>query len=275
MEIEYLETRPHPALTPWVDRYWSFRTKGDAKTFTPDQCCIPLGMPEFMAHLYGRPSAGLYKGQWTTFPKAYFTGISTTPMVWRMQGTACMVGARLKPEGALRLLGLPLGGMCDAFADATDHVDKATWARLGPHLDLRDPPAAIAGLEQVLLEKLKESDGLHDRFVEALCRIREQGVRWDKKALYDCLFVGDRQMQRMFKARLGLSPRAYFKLMRFREAYDNSRAHEQVDWIGLAALLGYSDQPHLIRDFKRFAGSSPQVFVQQPLPRFQRPAVGR
>ena len=42
---------------------------------------------------------------------------------------------------------------------------------------------------------------------------RGQGL---KAAVNDVLFVGDRQMQRLFKARLGLTPKAYFKGMRFR-----------------------------------------------------------
>ncbi|HNU57862.1 MAG TPA: helix-turn-helix domain-containing protein [Flavobacteriales bacterium] len=275
MEIEYLETMPDPALRPWVDHYWSFRTTGEEEELTPEQCCIQLGKPEFMAHLYGKPSKGLLHGKWVTFPQAYFTGISLGPMMWHMQGSACMVGVCLKPEGALHLLGLPLAAICDGYGDARDHMLPLTWKRVQPALARHDPGEALSGLEKLLLEVLERIPEPNDRFITALRRIREQGVRWDKQALYECLFVGDRQMQRLFKERLGLSPRAYFKIMRFQEAYNATRDHKQVDWMGLVTLLGYSDQPHLIRDFKRFAGSSPQGFMQQPLPRFQRPALAR
>ena len=273
MEIEYLEHPPAASLGPWVDRYWSFRTKGPAEAITPEQCCIPLGMPEFMAHLYGRPSEGLFRGSWTAFPRAYFTGISLRPMVWHMQGTGCMVGMRLKPEGALRLLGLPLAQLCNSYADAALHLEPSLFRSVEMGLGTRDPALAIQRLEQLLLDRLACTEALEDRFVNALRGMRERGVRWDRQALYDHLFVGDRQMQRLFKERLGLSPRAYFKLMRFREAYDAARDRRNVDWMALVDLLGYSDQPHLIRDFKRFSGATPGLFVQQELPRFQRPAA--
>ena len=271
MEISYQEHAPAPALAPFVDRYWTFTTGGTERDTTPEQCCIPLGMSELMLHLRGPYCAGLVQGRWTTFPRVYFTGIALQPLVWTMNGASSMLGARLKPEGMLRLFRLPLDGICDSYADAWPLLDARERRAVEHILRSAGPQEAVQRFEQLLMAQLEQLPAVEDRFVQALLRMRAQGHTWDKAAVNDVLFVGDRQMQRLFKARLGLTPKAYFKLMRFREAYDRSRAARRVDWIGLATLLGYSDQAHLIRDFKRYAGATPQAFLQQPLPRFQRP----
>lgn len=271
MEIDYQEHEPTPALAPYVDRYWTFTTGGTARELTPEQCCIPLGMSELMLHLRGPYCAGLVDGSWTTFPRVYFTGIALQPLVWTMNGASCMLGARLKPEGMLRLFRLPLDGICDSFADAWPFLNSRERTDVEHILQSAGPQEAVQRFERLLLAQLERMPDVDDRFVQALLRMRAQGHTWDKDAVNDVLFVGDRQMQRLFKSHLGLTPKAYFKLMRFREAYDRSRAARRVDWIGLATLLGYSDQAHLIRDFKRYAGATPQAFLQQPRPMFQRP----
>jgi AraC-like DNA-binding protein len=73
------------------------------------------------------------------------------------------------------------------------------------------------------------------------------------------LQVGERQLQRMFKDNLGLSPKSYFRLMRFRHAVASVRGRREIDWLDLTHTLGYSDQSHFIRDFKAFAGVTPSA----------------
>ena len=273
MEIEYNELQPDARLKGWVDRYWSFSVRGRSGEVSPEQCCIPLGMAELMVHLREPFSEGLYKGRWTAFPKAYITGISMRPMVWHMAAPGCMIGVRLKPEGVLRLFNISLAGDCDSFAEVDTRLSTDEQERFRSVIKAAEPGPAIEALEAFLLEQLTRRATPTLLFVDALHRMREQNVRWCKGSMYEQLYVGDRQMQRLFKDHLGLSPKAYFKLMRFREAYDRTRDQREVDWIGLAELLGYSDQPHLVRDFKRFCGASPRMFLQQDLPRFQRPVA--
>ena len=244
MEIDYREHAPSLALAPFVDRYWTFTTGGTVRDVTPEQCCIPLGMSELMMHLRGPHSAGLLHGEWTTFPRVYFTGIALQPLVWTMNGASSMIGARLTPEGMLRLFRLPLDGICDSYADAWPLFDARERAAVEHILRSAGPLEAVQRFERLLLAQLAQLPAVDDRFVQALHRMRAQGHTWDKAAVNDVLFVGDRQMQRLVNARLGLTPKASYKIMRFREAYDRSRAASTVDRIGLATLLGYSDQAH-------------------------------
>jgi AraC-like DNA-binding protein len=63
----------------------------------------------------------------------------------------------------------------------------------------------------------------------------------------------------MFKDHLGMSPKSYFRLMRFRHAVASVRGRREIDWLDLTHTLGYADQSHFIRDFKAFAGVTPSA----------------
>jgi AraC-like DNA-binding protein len=68
-----------------------------------------------------------------------------------------------------------------------------------------------------------------------------------------------RQVERISLARLGLSPKAFARVVRFSAAY---RLHEErpgLRWTDIAYQCGYFDQMHLIRDFRDFAGMPPGV----------------
>ncbi|MGH9662021.1 MAG: helix-turn-helix domain-containing protein, partial [Bryobacteraceae bacterium] len=68
--------------------------------------------------------------------------------------------------------------------------------------------------------------------------------------------MSERQLERAFADRVGISPKLLARIDRFQRAL---RAVEEagVSGAAVAADLGYYDQAHLIRDFREFTGSTP------------------
>ncbi|MBC7061422.1 helix-turn-helix transcriptional regulator, partial [Salmonella enterica subsp. enterica serovar Enteritidis] len=65
-----------------------------------------------------------------------------------------------------------------------------------------------------------------------------------------------RRLQRIFARELGLAPRAYLRLLRFRGALqDVQRGTDTL--ADTAAARGYADQAHMARDFRALAGMPP------------------
>jgi len=66
-----------------------------------------------------------------------------------------------------------------------------------------------------------------------------------------------RQVQRIFARDLGMPPRAYLRLLRFRgamiEVQDSAASLAQA-----AAGQGYADQAHMTREFRSLAGVPPR-----------------
>lgn len=71
-----------------------------------------------------------------------------------------------------------------------------------------------------------------------------------------------RQLQRLFKTYVGISPKETIQRLRLIEAAEMLRTKETIDFASLALDLGYSDQAHLIRDFKQMTGHTPSRYVQ-------------
>jgi AraC-like DNA-binding protein len=72
-----------------------------------------------------------------------------------------------------------------------------------------------------------------------------------------------RQLQRVFNEYVGVSPKWVIQRYRLLDAGERVAAGTVVDWAGLALDLGYADQAHFIRDFKRLVGRSPAEYAKQ------------
>jgi len=81
-------------------------------------------------------------------------------------------------------------------------------------------------------------------------------------------YMGNRQFERAFKDRIGVSPKFYSRLVRFSKAWLLKENNPQLTWTEVAYECNYFDQMHFIRDFKEFANANPtdisDAFKKQP-----------
>jgi AraC-like DNA-binding protein len=75
------------------------------------------------------------------------------------------------------------------------------------------------------------------------------------------LGVSERQLRRGFDEVIGLSPKHYLRVVRFRRALRAARGSGVADWARIAEQVGYYDQAHLIADFREMSGMTPGVWV--------------
>ena len=74
--------------------------------------------------------------------------------------------------------------------------------------------------------------------------------------------VTERTLQRMFAQHAGLAPAWVIRRYRILDAAEQARLHGiEVNWADLAADLGYSDQAHLVRDFRAHLGTTPAAYA--------------
>ena len=71
------------------------------------------------------------------------------------------------------------------------------------------------------------------------------------------LGVAQRKLERAFASHLGLSPKLYARIIRFRIAQSQIEAED--DYATVAASAGYSDHAHMTREFRVFAGAPPSA----------------
>lgn len=69
----------------------------------------------------------------------------------------------------------------------------------------------------------------------------------------------------MFKQRVGLTPKAYLKIMRFQKAINTieKTPRGNIDWAAIAYDCGFFDQSHFINDFRVFSGFTPAEYLSK------------
>jgi AraC-like DNA-binding protein len=71
------------------------------------------------------------------------------------------------------------------------------------------------------------------------------------------LGVTDRHLRRVMVDETGIAPRHFARIQRFHALLRASDRDPRPSWAGLAALHGYADQSHLIREVQDLAGVTP------------------
>lgn len=72
------------------------------------------------------------------------------------------------------------------------------------------------------------------------------------------VYVSERQLQRLFKTRIGISPKDYCKIVRVNNYLEFIlHRNKSVDWMELVVEYNYHDQPHLISEVKSIAKLPP------------------
>lgn len=69
------------------------------------------------------------------------------------------------------------------------------------------------------------------------------------------------QLERQFKHYTAISPKAYARIVRFGSLQASLLVNPAIRLVDLADVYGYSDQAHLIREFKSFADCTPRDFA--------------
>jgi AraC-like DNA-binding protein len=109
-----------------------------------------------------------------------------------------------------------------------------------------------------LLARLASAPGTPKLALHAVAAIEAAGGALRVDALAGDLGVSRQHLALQFRQQVGLTPKLFSRICRFRHALVRLRAPGAGgDLAALAADCGYFDQSHLIRDFHDFAASTP------------------
>ena len=149
---------------------------------------------------------------------------------------------------------------------------------IGRDVDLGDlfGPAAALLREQLLeiaaphdrlrlltgwLERRLYSTALHPAIAYALDRLSDEPQVQRIAPLVREAGLSERRFGLLFQRQVGMRPKHYTRLLRFRAVVDQAAAQPTVNWSQVAADGGYFDQAHLTHEFRQFAGVTPTAFM--------------
>ncbi|MCB0278709.1 MAG: helix-turn-helix transcriptional regulator [Calditrichaeota bacterium] len=83
------------------------------------------------------------------------------------------------------------------------------------------------------------------------------------KQISDQCGYSQKQFIHLFKKHIGLSPKAYQRIIRFNQVLQEIERHRHINWSQLVYDCGYYDQAHFIKEFKLFSGMNPSQFLAE------------
>lgn len=258
MRPKYYTIKPSARLSGVVHHFWITESSFDSECLSSKQTCIPLGMVEWIIQTKGDHQLGLFGNSWQTFPKDYVVGITSKPVHWKMFGESKVIGICIRPEWFSKIYNFPLRSLTDGFLEI-EALDNPELTSLREALIEEDDDVnmQIEIIESFLMKMIERHSEEESYFYSTIDRIRTSVGSFDTKTLSDHFYLGDRQIQRLFKQNFGLSPKAYDRLTRFSNTVKQIGRYSHPRWNELADEFGYADQAHLIREFKNYAGFTP------------------
>ncbi len=253
-DVRFEERPIHSALRPWVARLWAFEAGFDFGL----ERRLPSGLTELLINLdddetrtYASPSSAPTRHAGTVVE-----GPRREPMIIDTLEQRRVVGVVFRPAGAAALLGVPARTLLRRHVALAD-----LWGSLGANLRPRllEAPATrrLEVVEGALLERL--GPDLPDPAVVGAAAALEAGARVGE--VLERVGMGRKRFGRCFEDAVGMTPKRFAGIRRFRRVLERAHALEAFDWASLALDCGYFDQSHLIADFGRYAGLTPSRYA--------------
>lgn len=280
--VDFDRLPPGPVLDGLVEWFWTV-----AWDLPPEM----VHDQQVLNHPAGNISVGTIDDAGVTLdpPEGRVYGVLNSVSNRHLAGRGWTVAARTTVGG----LGVFLGGSAKAAADR-----QLTFGEALPGLEDKALVADIGGLERnherverlrAALESLVASrpPAMIDeaRSVAEVAALAERDRTICRvEQLASAAGVSVRSLQRLFDTHVGASPSFVIRRWRIIEAAEAAKsavaasvaaqgraiaAEAWPGWSAVAADLGYADQAHLARDFRRYLGVPPSAYVTRNL---ERPA---
>jgi len=191
-------------------------------------------------------------------------GLHTGPVFVRGGTSWACIELRLTPLGACRLFGRPMQDLSHTTVPLEDVLPRTRdlVERIG---DARSWPARFELLDEFLLRRLSDSVEPSREIAWSWQRLAESHGRAPIAELARELGWSHRRLIVRFREHVGLTPKTFARVIRFDRAVRTLRSAKPSSLAGVAFECGYSDQAHLNRDFREFAGTSPTAFLAAQL----------
>lgn len=258
---------PHPLLAPFIRTY--FIVQGDMPLCETPQRVTPKG-ESALFFVFGQPA----KVSWlpvanvrylfnSTITQPLIVGQSDIHAFWNWEGHVNLVVVALHGSGLYHFCREGIGHLRNTVLDFDQANQPPAFSELQERLwSVWDAPKAVALIEKYLLlhftPMIQYPLACDVRPVAEWINQREGRVSIGKVA--EKFRVTTRRIEQQFACQIGLSPKNYARIVRFRRLMWYCHVHPKVDWMDLVVRFDYTDQSHLIKDFQRYMGVPPNIF---------------
>nr|WP_233173238.1 helix-turn-helix domain-containing protein [Flavobacterium sp. ASV13] len=255
-KMQHLEFDPPTELQDAIKCFWY--DKRDAGELQSSFEVVPDGYAEIIFY-FGNLYSTSNNGELKSLPSPFMMGLLHKPVKFYTKNYLEIIGIRCFPWTVFDLLKLPSG-------KNNISIFEHPIAQLQPVLNNLISEGrineAITHIQQYFLTERSQ--------ISTDSMLFKAGVAMDKtngtmpvSQIAKAAHATVRTLERKFKQSSGYSVKDVSGLMRFEQVRNQLWSDPNTNIAALAHELGYTDQSHLSREFKRYSGTTPRVFARE------------
>ena len=260
---QHVETAPSKPLLPFIRCFW-----GPPKKREGGESVRELVIPDTCMDLIFETDRK------TGNRSARFCTISDVSFVSNPSETIVKerFGIRFYPWTAARLTVRPLTGTKNGCYDGELFFPSLVKAVLDVLKETPAFPERCARTEKILYEALWEKMDAPDCLNVLEGFLRREG-RWSVQEAAESVCVSERQLERLFAASFGVTPKTMMRLLRYQCLWQSAVFDPSFRQADAAIRFGYTDQSHMANEFRLYhamplkqalqLARDPVVFLQE------------
>jgi AraC-like DNA-binding protein len=234
--------RPGPPLDAFVDCIWLW--DGYVPP-APRERALPSGSVDLVIDL----GADRLRLGAETFSGSALCGAHAEAFEIDTPGRIHVMGVHFKPGGGSTFFDLPAHEIAGR---------RVAWGD-GLRARMLEAPSNEARLD-AMAAFLRESAPKRNPILENAIRAFDDVALRSVADVNAATGLSPKRLGALFRDRVGLTPKAFWRVRRFQAALRELEAGERLG-AEVAALVGYFDQAHFDREFRAMTGMSPRAYL--------------
>jgi AraC-like DNA-binding protein len=252
--------KPVPELTQYIKSYILVEDHSEVMKGTW-MTIFPSGHLE-MIFSYG-DDVHFSNGYYLRHGHGYLSGQILEPAYYRCSGSLKVISIIFKPWGICRFLNIPQNELINSPIDL-ELLLKNNNNITQRIADEQRHERKVAILNDHFSSLLSEINTNPGPVSESAGMIMNCGGNIAITDICGHLNHNIKTMERNFKNIIGLTPKAFSKIIRFNNAFNDIKSGNYRDIHDIIHRHGFYDQSHFINEFRKYTGLPPSSFLEAP-----------
>ncbi|WEK18469.1 MAG: helix-turn-helix domain-containing protein [Candidatus Pedobacter colombiensis] len=251
--MKFIKIAPHSSLTQLVECYWMMQSDDPTPRI---EKIIPDGFTELIFN-YGSVYKAKINKEWHVQSPNLLAGQISSYFYLENTGPTGSFAIKLKPAALTQLFNLSMDHYLDKIVDLDTFPNQQLSTLKEKVLPFQNEHHLKSVLDNHFIELSKNVS--ENPIKDTLNLIFDSNGRSSVREMASVAGVGERQLERLFKKYIGLSPKYYARIIQFNYIFQLIKL-KKSSWTEIVFQSGYYDQSHFIRNFKAFTGEDPSSY---------------
>ncbi|QIE58051.1 AraC family transcriptional regulator [Rasiella rasia] len=247
MGINYNEYSPLPQLNSIVDSIWlatNFSRQIESRI-------LPDGYIDLIFEL-NKETCDYSKN------KIRVSGMMTKFNKVTSKKNSQTIGIRFKAGQFSALINIPISELKNQTISASDILPQLDYSIIEKLVQCKNNTTKINIINNFITERVKWSNTNKSKIELSVCKSIETNFQdIDLAKIAQEHFISLRQLERRFKAIVGVTMKEYHAITRFNKTMEHITTNPDTSLLNIAFDMGYFDHSHLTKEINKMSGLNP------------------